>query len=163
MNTKKEDPGKMAGAPGGPGSNRPHATLDLKATEIESKSAKEKTASSPSGVTKAGESPAGGRVDPVSAKEQGPTKAELPKPQPTAGYGAARVSPGAGPREAPSATKAQPTQKPQSKPAKRYFELGSLITHFAAGVAGGIIALLAIDLLAPQLGLTGAANDLKQR
>ena len=160
MNTKKDDPGKQAGYPGGPGSNRPHATLDLKATEVQSKAAKEKmTSSESSDATKAGKSPAAGRADPVSTKAQEPTKSDSAKPQASASDTAARGSPGAGTRETPSAMKVPPAQKPQAKPRRHQIGLRSLFTHFAAGVAGGIVALLAIDLFAPQLGLTGGATD----
>jgi len=124
MNSKKDEPGKDAAGPAGPGSSRPHATLDLKATELEPKPDKDETASA------------------------------SPKASDT---GAARALPGASPRGPAGAAKAEPRQAAKGAPA-RPNGYGGFFTHLAAGVAGGIVALLAADMLASQLGLIGPAQ-----
>jgi hypothetical protein len=111
MNTKKDEPGKEAGAGGGSSGGRPHATLDLKATEVDPGPGKTDRASS------AGETAA-------------PSKdATMPHPDNFAGPAGA---------EPPSG--------------------GGFFTHLAAGIAGGIVALLAADILSSQLGLTGSSE-----
>ena len=124
MNTRKDDPAKPA-ASGETSSNRPHATLDLKATVVTPASAKDaKSASGP---------------------------AETGKPS------APSALPGASPRGEAGAAMADPTKKAAPAP-MRTGGYGGFFSHLAAGIAGGIVALLAADMLASELGLSGPAE-----
>ncbi len=118
MNTKDE-PGK---GPAGAGGNRPHATLDLKATVVSPAAAK-------------GEEAASGDPEPGGAK---------PAPE---------TSPH---KEAEAAE--QDVSKTQAAPVK-VIGYGGFFTHLAAGVVGGIFALLAADMLASELGLGGPGDS----
>ncbi len=150
MNTKKDEPGKKE-TPGaaGPGSNRPHATIDLKATVVDPKVGKEPT-----------KEPA---KDDKTAKDEKPAPAATPvgtaAPRATAsGAGApqsAKPRPGA-----PTPDQRERPQSPASaqQPVKSAGS-GGFFTHLAAGIAGGVVALLAADFLASQLGLSGSGDQ----
>jgi hypothetical protein len=140
MTDNKNDPRKEKPGPSKSGSTRPHATLDLKATEVASKPGEDKKAPSPAETPKAG---AESRT--ASGKPQQTAKSDPPKSSALGGMA--------------TATKDQRAPKQQSKP-KANAELGGFLksgffSHLAAGLAGGIVALLAADLLATQLGLSG--------
>ena len=117
MNTKDE-PGK---GPAGAGGNRPHATLDLKATVVR---------------------PAGAEDEATSG---------------SAVADGANAAPEAAPREEPEAAEAD-ARKTQAAPV-RAIGYGGFFTHLAAGVLGGIFALLAADMLASELGLGGPGES----
>ena len=148
MTSKKDEPGKKE-TPGssGPGGSRPHATLDLKATEVPSKDPKAEKAPAKD-------------ADTANKPQARPGEAGS---GPAAG-GPAQSKPGPGP-DKPAAKK----DTEQDKAAAATGGRGGFFTHLAAGIAGGIIALVAADLLAPQLGLTGggersdATSGLQQR
>jgi hypothetical protein len=110
---------------------RPHATLDLKATEVksaaEAKAAGDKNATAAAGATK---------PDASTAKTGGTTK--------------------------PSATEAQPPRSPSA--------FTRVLTHLAAGVAGGAIMLFGGDLVGelagtptPSARLAAATTELEKR
>lgn len=144
MTDNKNDPRKEKPGPSKSGSTRPHATLDLKATEVASKPGEDKKAPSPAETPKAG---AESRT--ASGKPQQTAKSDPPKSSALGGMA--------------TATKDQPAPKQQSKP-KANAELGGFLksgffSHLAAGLAGGIVALLAADLLATQLGLSGGKQS----
>src|SRR5205085_2532375 len=121
MNTKDE-PGKGPTAQPGAG-NRPHATLDLKATVVK----------------------------PAREDEDAPAREASAS---TAGASGSRGGPGA-----PGTTSASPPADAEPRPRNptagpaRATGYGGFFTHLAAGVAGGIFALLVADMLASQLGL----------
>ncbi len=140
MDSKKDESGKKetAGA-AGPGSPRPHATLDLKATVIDPKGPKE-------GAKEAPKEPAKDQKPTAPSVSATARSAEPAKPKP------------ASPAPETSAEKGQPSRGPASATAKpasssRFF------THLAAGIAGGIVALLAADMFASQLGLSGSGEQ----
>jgi hypothetical protein len=139
MNSKKDEPGKKeTQGSSGPGESRPHATLDLKATEVPSKD------------PKADKGPA---KDAGAAKDSGDAK---PAARP-ASAGSRPAAAGTAPSKSGPATD-KPSAKMDTKPDEAPAATGGrggFFTHLAAGIAGGIIALVAADLLAPQLGLTG--------
>lgn len=122
MTDNKSEPDKKAAAPAGSTGSRPHATLDLKATEVK---------------------------QPEPAPEK-PATAEPPAAQKAASGPSAPNSPG--PQS--GAAKAKPSVRPPS-PSAAPRGYGGFFTHVAAGIAGGIVALLAADMLASQLGLEG--------
>jgi hypothetical protein len=136
MDSKKDEPAKKdtAGA-ATPGSARPHATLDLKATVVEPKGSKEapKAAAKEPAKEPAPDHAQDGAQD--GAKDQKPAASA------TAASGAASA-------EAP---KSEPASPPPSPP--RPAASGRFFTHLAAGIMGGIVALLAADIFASQLGL----------
>jgi len=136
MNTKKDEPEKKetAGA-AGPPSPRPHATLDLKATVVDPKSGKDEKGRAASA------DPGKPGARPAAAGTPDAPKPGAEKPKATAG------------NEPPMGAVAEPPRTPAKSGGH-----GGFFTHLAAGVAGGIIALLAADLLASQLGLSGSAE-----
>ncbi len=134
MNTKKDEPGKD---PSGTAGARPHATLDLKATVVPPASPNDVKASGPEQAGKTGAASA------------------LPGANPR-GEGGAATKPEAAKSEAGKSGTPTP---PAPTPAKSGGH-GGFFTHLAAGVAGGIVALVAADLLASQLGLSERGDPL---
>jgi hypothetical protein len=130
MNTKKDEPGKDPAS--GPGAGRPHATLDLKATVVK---------------------------PPESSQ---PGKDEKPAAPDAFKSGAAAAQPNALPRADAHAAKAEaakagtaPKPAAAAPPRGGY---GGFFTHLTAGLAGGMLALLAADMLAAQLGFQGPSD-----
>lgn len=144
MTANKNEPEKKpAGSTSAQPAARPHATLDLKATEVTPPSAsadKDKAAvaeaskPSPSAASAASSSASTAAASAASAKSA---------PGPTAGPSVKSDKPGS---SAPSSSPARPA-------ARGY---GGFFTHLAAGLLGGIAALLAADMLAGQLGFATA-------
>ena len=132
MTTRKDDPAKPA-AGGDTSSSRPHATLDLKATVV---------------------SPPSGSKDekPPAKDEKAAAPAEPAK--------ASASLPGASPRGEAGAAKPEGARRPvpTPPPSKKAGGYGGFFTHLAAGIAGGVVALLAADMLASQLNLSGPAD-----
>lgn len=148
MNSKKDEPGKGTAGPAGSAGTRPHATLDLKATEVASRQAKEAAADPGKDKDKDKEpAPSAPGAAKTAAGPTGPARPSAPdaaKP----GQASAGAKPGPAPRPAQTA----------GRPAG----FGGIFTHLAAGILGGIFALLAADMLAGQLGLGSADNEAAQ-
>lgn len=186
MTTKKEGPGKddvRAGDAAQP--KKPYATIDLKATEVETKDTKPAgpAASAPAG---SGSSVPAAGAKPADTAKPGdkPAGATAPKPEETKPAATAAASAAAKPGTPPKADAAKSdtprsdapradtpkvaTPSPRA-PEPRRGGLGSFLSHMAAGIAGGFLALLGADTLGPQLGLpvgstNGAATaDLQKR
>ena len=144
MTDNKNDPRKDKPRPSKSGSTRPHATLDLKATEVASKPGTDEKASRP--------------AEPSKATAKNTTSSDVPnepaKSEPSRSAAQGRTS---------AAAKDQPAPKPQSKlktvAGFGGFSRSGFATHLAAGLAGGIVALLVADLLATQLGLSGGKQS----
>ncbi len=139
MTDNKNEPRKEKPGPSKSGSARPHAMLDLKATEIASNPAKEETAPIPAEPSKMDPSDKTSSDKPPDAAKIEPTKSPAP----------GRMA---------AAAKDEPVTKPRSEPKAAaglsgFFKSG-VFTHLAAGLVGGIVALIAADLLAAQLGLS---------
>jgi hypothetical protein len=130
----KPDPAKDAGRTDPTGTKRPHATLDLKATEVKTpppqtpaasaaaSSSTEKAAGSSAGAASMSTSAAGkttGASD-ASAKTSPPNAAPTPKPQPAA---------------SPDATPAQDSRG------------GGFFSHLLAGIVGGALVYVGAALL----------------
>lgn len=131
MTDNKNDPGlgkdtSRINDPGQP--KRPHATLDLKATEL-------KTAASDAGKP---------QITPVKAAEAAkstePPKVET-KSEPKM-------------EEKKSATSASAQKVAGGS------RFGRFVSHVAAGAAGGMLALLGADWIAPQIGFSSSRADL---
>lgn len=142
MTANKNEPDKKpAGSASAQPGARPHATLDLKATEVTPP-------------------PAPAAKD--KAENDKPEVADASKAKP-AGAAAAAASPAAASATASAAAGAKsakpgPTASPAGaapRPAPRGY--GGFFTHVAAGLVGGVIALLAADMFAGQLGFE--SND----
>jgi len=144
MTDNKDDPRKAKPRPTKSGSARPHATLDLKATEIGAQPGKDEKASSPASASKAA---ANNRTESGAPKES--AKGDASKASPRGGMA--------------NAAEDQPAPKRDSEPKAATgvggFITGGFVTHLAAGLVGGIVALLAADLLATQLGLSGGKQS----
>ena len=146
MTANKDEPDKKpASSASAQASARPHATLDLKASEV----------TPPPGKSE----PAKPEVAEASAKAAASSAAAAPSTN-TAGAGSAKpgpaaASPAAGAKDTkPAGT--PPPSPPSSRPAPRGY--GGFFTHVAAGLSGGIVALLAADILAQQLGFETAGR-----
>ena len=144
-----------AGAP-----KKPSALIDLKATEVKGAEPKTDFKQDARSTEKSG--PVSGGDKPVSNAPAGAAKtAGSPtgdtKPAPT---GASSVPPVAKPAAASSSSKtAGSSPIPESKARGG---LAALATHLFAGVAGGFLALLGADTIAPQLSLTGPATSMSE-
>ncbi|MEW5962668.1 MAG: hypothetical protein AB1749_03820 [Pseudomonadota bacterium] len=145
MTSKQEGPGKSDPRPeDAPGSKRPHATLDLKATEIKTAKPDE-----PKATASATSVPPTGAARPDD-KSKSDTKPAAPA----------------------SATSTAPKSvPPPTAPYRSGF--GSFLTHMAAGIVGGFLALLGADTLGPLgkdlglptggMALSGATAELRDR
>lgn len=163
MTDKKDDPSKVAGgsgkaSPSSPDPKRPHAVIDLKATEVvvnkpfdaskpdASKDSKPAAATATTGA--AGGSAAGTSVPPASAA----AKPADPKPadaKPATAASATTSSKDTGKDAAKAPLNAAPAA-PAASVAKRS---GGFVSHLAAGVVGGALALVGGQVAAPMLGL----------
>jgi hypothetical protein len=161
--SKKDEPGKGPAASGAPGASRPHATLDLKAKDVTPAS---ETADKAAGKKEA---------DPVAGKSaDAKVSAAAASAAGASGTGAsATAAPFSGPQNAGAGTSAKSDKSAAGAPSPdknalppRRTGSGGFFTHLAAGVAGGILALIAADTLAPQLGLgqrDSATKAMEQR
>lgn len=160
MTTKKEGPDKDDPR-SDDGSKRPHAMLDLKAVEI--KGAKGDDAKKAAAATS---------VPPVAASSGKPeTRTESSAASQTTTPASADKSPG----KSTGDTKPSPTTaaKPDATPPRARSGFGGFLSHMAAGIVGGFLALLGADTLGPigkELGLptpkpqwTEAAVKMEQR
>ena len=143
MTSTPEGPGKDANRPAdAPGQKRPHATLDLKATEVKAPPASAQTASQ-------GQKPAE------------PAKAESKPPAPASGAGiqASGQSQATPAETKPASSKPSSASKqiddkvpePAWIPAPRSSGFGRTMSHLAAGILGGALALVGANWLPPGL------------
>jgi hypothetical protein len=129
MSANKNEPEKKpAGSASAQAAGRPHATIDLKATDV--------TPPSPA------------KDKPEVAEPS--VKAKAAAEQSASGPAKAGSAPGSGAAASPVKDRPAGTPPPAARPAPRGY--GGFFTHVAAGVAGGIVALLAADIFAAQLG-----------
>lgn len=146
MTANKNEPDKKpAGSAPSQAGNRPHATIDLKATEV-APPAKETTKDKPSVAEASDKSKAAAQA----AATVGASAAKSAASGPATSSGTAKPDNQTG---KPAGTP-PPAASPTSRPAPR--GSGGFFTHLAAGLAGGIVALLVADILAAQLGFETA-------
>lgn len=133
---------------GGEGQKRPHATLDLKATDV---TPPEQKSDANVGASKPGDSKAD-----ASAKASGSATASSTTQ--------ANASAKAGDAKSADA-KTGPTKESAAKPAsaRSGSSVGRLVSHLLAGVAGGALALAIGDWAAPQLGISTPSAQLQKR
>lgn len=136
---------------------RPHATLDLKATDVT-------PAPKPADV-KAGDkveasvaSSASSSAAAANAKTAD-AKADAKAGEAKAGEKAAAAASGTGAK--PEERKAQTTTTPPVAAARPARSGGGLFSHLLAGIAGGVLAFGLGDWVAPQLGIATSTQDLK--
>lgn len=133
MTDSKEGAKDTARAGEAPGQKRPHATLDLKATEIKSESASTSAAGSAGKQgTSASQSPKAAEPPPASAGAKGAAKADE------------TTKPAAG-----AAAKSSSAAPVSPRPARR----GGVLSHLVAGLVGGLLAMFGADLYGEVLGL----------
>jgi len=154
MTANKNEPGqKPSGSASAQAGNRPHATIDLKATEItppaseteKEKIEKEKEAAKvagASGAAKTATAPGGTGTAPSSTATGAPASK------------AAAASPADGKSGKAGEDAGKPSGSSPPRAAPRGY--GGFFTHLAAGIAGGVVALFAADMLATQLGIGSA-------
>lgn len=133
-----------------PDPKRPHATLDLKATEVTPPKASDDKAAAAGTASSAASSAA---------------SASAAKPADTAKADAAAKSTETLKPGAAAAAGAKPDERkvPPVQPAPRTRSSGSVFSHLLAGVAGGILAYGLADWAAPQLGIATPTADLKSQ
>jgi hypothetical protein len=173
MTDKKDDPAKEAprtGETAGP--KKPYATLDLKATEVTPKEAGATgagagsskpgaaTSSASSGPAAAGA--AAGRAEPqgaasAGAGSRGPA-AQSPGSKPGAGQSDAR-SPES--RATPDATTSASATTPTG--ARRTGGIGSVLSHLAAGLAGGAVVLVGTQMIGTGSGRDAGGTEMQRR
>lgn len=150
--SKKDEPGKGPTGSAGPGGNRPHATLDLKAKDVTPPSDKKETAtgSDKGPVTPSDKAPVGKPAEgPKAAAPGNVANASGPAPANDKGTASAKA-----PLHAQAPLNGRPPTNDKAPPhGARPSGYGGFFTHLAAGIVGGIFALLAADMLASQLGL----------
>lgn len=179
MTTKKEGPDKDdARAPQAPQSQpagaqpgqpkKPFATIDLKATEVVMKDAKPAAASASSMPTTgdaktSATAPASMTAVPATGNKPADAKARDSKPTDSKPADPkAAVPKAADPKTSDTGATASRTgdNKPPHAAAKpdtqrRSGGVGSFLSHMAAGIAGGFLALLGADTVAPQMAQLG--------
>lgn len=139
----------MSGGSEGSGPKKPTPIIDLKATEVKQPDPAKPADPRPTAATSIADKPAPAAAKPGDKPgDKAAAKPAEPKPAvaaPTASGGA-------------PASKPQPQSTPG--PARKGGGIGAVATHLFAGVAGGFLALLGADTIAPQLGLPGAGASL---
>lgn len=134
--TEPKDGGRDSQKPGeGPGQKRPHATLELKATEIKSPAPPATTGASAAGASSASASSG-------SASSAGASTAPK-KDAPAADAGTSKGGAAAPPAPAPKAR-------------------GGFFSHLLASIVGGIVALAAADQFGERFGLLGSTSELRK-
>lgn len=145
--TDKPDPAKDAGRTDNAAGKRPHATLDLKATEVPSPAPP--SSASASSAASAGASSA-------SAKDAG-AKDTATKDKDAAAAAAAKAVP-------PGASKPVPPPKSEAK-SEAARSGGGFFSHLAAGIIGGALVYSGASYLGPSWlpGSGSAESELAQR
>jgi hypothetical protein len=150
--TDKPDAAKDAGRTESPGAKRPHATLDLKATEVKPTPAPSASTSAASSASApgdgAGASPSPSSAAASSAAKPGSTTASDASSKPSS---SASSSSGATPPKAASVS------KPEAKPAQK--SGGGFFSHLAAGLIGGGLVYAGSAFLGPDWMPNASSNS----
>ncbi|MBU2580957.1 MAG: hypothetical protein KJ622_04480 [Alphaproteobacteria bacterium] len=170
MSQKKFTPGKKPSSPPDQaGGKKPHATLDLKATEVKSASAGDSSKAAPetsgstpgtyTSVPKPGVKAAEMKAAEAASASDKPAEAAKPgdtKTADTAAKGAAASSP------AGSSTSARPAATATAARQRSGSGIGSFFSHLVAGLVGGFLMLLGADALQPQIAQLKTGLGLSQ-
>lgn len=146
--TDKPDPAKDAGRSDAPGQKRPHATLDLKSTEVTppwqapAASTSASSAAAASSGTSQGSASPGGKPEASAASTASSAKATSP-----AGPADATAKSSA-PKAADKADAAKTGPKPA--PSSSGASAGSFFSHLAAGLIGGALVYTSAAYLGPK-------------
>ncbi len=171
MTTKNEGPGKDDVRAGdGSQPKKPYATIELKATQVEIKDAKTSDTKSPAAASSSastGAQAAASTASAAASAKPGDTSKPGDKPASTASAtpttGSATAS-GMKPTDAksgasgnmpPAGAKPPSATPPAAVPPRRSGGIGSFLSHMAAGIAGGFLALLGADTLGPRMAELG--------
>jgi hypothetical protein len=151
----KPDPAKDGGRTDAPGTKRPHATLDIKATEV--KPAQPATTPSTTPQAALGAPAAGASKSPPSAGSA-PSSSSAAPATPASGADASSSKTAA----AASASPKPASSAPDPKAARSG---GGFFSHLAAGVIGGALVYAGASFLGPNWlpGLAGGAPDVAAR
>lgn len=157
----KPDP-KDAGRPESPGGKRPHATLDLKATEVKTPPP---SASAPAASATAGGEPSAapraGAKGTSSASSSSSSSSAAPSDKPAAGAESAAKASAPGSASSGAAPRASSAATP---PPKARAATGGVLSHLAAGLVGGGLVYAAAALLGPDaLPVANDTSELKAR
>jgi hypothetical protein len=150
----KPDPAKDGGRTDAPGAKRPHATLDIKATEVKPAQPPTTPSATPQAALGA---PADASKSAPSAGSSAPSSASAASATPTAGADTASSKTAAA-SAAPKASSSAPEPKSAGSG-------GGFFSHLAAGVIGGALVYAGASFLGPNWlpGLTGGAPDVAAR
>ena len=151
--TDKPDPAKDAGRTDSPGGKRPHATLELKATEVRdpastagasaSAAAGSTTSSATGDAGKSSSAPAGSTASSAVPPVTPPSGADKDKDK--AGAASAAKAAASGPAGKSTATPPPPASTAKPAPAGG----GGFFSHLAAGVIGGGLVYAGAAFLGP--------------
>jgi len=145
----KPDPAKDAGRTDSPGAKRPHATLDLKATEVKAPasptpatagSGAASSASTASGASSSSAGAASTTTSPSSPGSSASPSAAKPSSSTSSADTSAKAAPGAAPKAGPAAAKPE---------AKASGGGGGFFSHLAAGLIGGGLVYAGAAVLGP--------------
>ena len=147
--TDKPDPAKDAGRTDNSAGKRPHATLELKATEV--------PASTPPPSAGASSAASAGTASSASAAKDASPKETAAKDKDAAAATSAKTVP-------PGASKPVPPPKPEAKP-ETARSGGGFFSHLAAGIIGGALVYSGASYLGPSWlpGSGDAESELAQR
>lgn len=152
----KPDPAKDAGRSDASGAKRPHATLDLKATEVKPSAPQAPAAGTSASASAAPADKAAPSSPPASSSSAASAASAraTSASDPTPGKPSATSEASAKPSAASAAPKAEPAAKAAPGPAKPASG-GGLFSHIAAGLIGGALVYAGTAVL----GLPGTTPD----
>jgi hypothetical protein len=143
--TDKPDPAKDAGRTDNPGAKRPHATLDLKATEVKAPASPAPATGSSGTASSASATPGASSSSSSTASAASPSSpgsSSTSTAKPSSGTSttdaSAKAAPGAASKAAPAAA------KPETKASG-----GGFFSHLAAGLIGGGLVYAGAAVLQP--------------
>ena len=153
-NNEGSGKGPLKPTPDTAGPKKPSAIIDLKATEVKPLEAKPGPAAASTSDPK--------KPEPATAKPAETKPAVTASATATSGSKPADTKPAAASAAtASSSAKATPATA-ATVPARSGSGIAAVATHLFAGVAGGFLALLGADSIAPQLGLSSPGAGLTE-
>jgi hypothetical protein len=167
MSSNQDNSGKGPGKPGDVPPKKPSAILDLKPTGVNINDAPGSKPADPPKTAAASEPPKAASATPPkpeAAKTDAP-KSDAGRPDPAKPDSQKAGAMGVPPPKTGTAGAVPPRAAAPSgdQPPRRSGALTSMISHLAAGLAGGLIALIGADTLGTQLGVNAHGDDLERR